>query len=147
MKCNGTDVTDGKMIFSILNEHFCTVGTKMASMQSKTGNPMSSLKKKSTAELTLNPITEIEISKIVEKLPNKTSTGHDGVSNVLVKKLFYTIRYPLCIISNKSFIEGIYPDQFKLAKVIPLHKGGEKDYVDNYRPIFLLPVMPKILKN
>ena len=72
----------------------------------------------------LNPITEIEISKIVEKLPNKTSMGHDVIGNILVKMLFYTIRYPLCIIFNESFIEGIYPDQFKLAKVISLHKGG-----------------------
>ena len=54
-----------------------------------------------------------------------TAMGHDGISNVLVKN-FYTIRYPLCIISNKSFIEGIYPDLFKLAKVIPLHSAGKK---------------------
>ena len=72
--------------------------------------------------------------------------GHDGISSVLVKKLFYTIRYPLCIIFNNSFIEVIYPDQFKLAKVIPLHKGGEKDDVDHYRPISLLPAMSKILE-
>ena len=132
-----------KKICNILNEHFCTVGTKTASMQSQIGNPMSYLKKKSTAELMLNPITE---KKLFEKFPNKTSMGHDRVSNVLVKKLFDTIRYPLCIIFNKSFIEGIYPDKFKLAKVIPLHKGGEKDDVDNYRSISLLPVMPKILE-
>ena len=105
-------------------------------MQSKIGNPMSYLRKKDRTELTLIPITEIEISKIVEKLPNKTSMGHDGISNVLVKGfLFYTIIYPLYIIFNKSFIEGIYPDQFKVAKVLPLHKGGVRDDVDNYRPI------------
>ena len=94
----------------------------------------------------LHPITEIEISKIVEKLPNNTNMGHDGIGNILVKKLSYTIRYPLCIIFNKSFIESIYPDQFKLAKVIPLLKIGEKDDVDNYRPVSLLPVMSKILE-
>ena len=126
MKCNGTNVTDGKTMCNILNDHFYSVGTKIASMESKIGNPMSYLKRKSTAEFTLNPVTEIEISKFVEKLPNKTSMGHDGISNVLVNKLFCTIRYPLCIIFNKSFIEGIYPDQFKLAKVIPLNKGREK---------------------
>ena len=56
---------------------------------------MSYLKKKSTEELTLIPNTEIEICKIVEKLPNKTTMGHYGISNGLVKKLFLTIRYPL----------------------------------------------------
>ena len=58
----------------------------------------------------LNQITQKEIRKIVKKFPNKTTMGHDVISNVLVKKLFYTIGYPLCIIFNKSFIEGIYPD-------------------------------------
>ena len=48
----------------------------------------------------LNPITEIEISEIVEMLCNKTSLGHDGISNILVKKHFYTIRYPLYLINH-----------------------------------------------
>ena len=52
----------------------------------------------------------------------------------------------MCIIFNKSFIEDIYPDQFNIAKGKPMHKGGEKDDVDNYRPILLLPVMSKILE-
>ena len=46
LKCNGTNVTDGKAICNILNEHICTVGTKITSMQSKIGNPMSYFKKK-----------------------------------------------------------------------------------------------------
>ena len=50
------------------------------------------------------------------------------------------------IIFNKSFIEGIYPDTFKLAKGIPLHKDGENDDDDNYRPISLLTVISKILE-
>ena len=46
LKCNGTNVTDGKTICNILNDHFCTVGTKIASVQSKIGNLMLYLKKK-----------------------------------------------------------------------------------------------------
>ena len=34
----------------------------------------------------------------------------------------------------------------KLAKVIPLFKGGERDLPDNYRPISLLPVISKVLE-
>ena len=70
MKCYGTNVTDEKMICNILNEHFCTVGTKITSMQSMIGNPMSYLKKISTAVLKLDPI-----SKIIEKLPKKLAWG------------------------------------------------------------------------
>ena len=33
----------------------------------------------------------------------------------------------------------------KKAKVTPLHKGGPKDDLNNYRPISILPVMSKFL--
>ena len=46
LKCNGTNVTDGKTMYNILNDHLCIVGTKIASVQSKIGNPISYLKKK-----------------------------------------------------------------------------------------------------
>ena len=46
LKCNGINVTDGKTICDTLNDQLCTVGTEIASMQSKIGNPVSYLKKK-----------------------------------------------------------------------------------------------------
>ena len=37
-------------------------------------------------------------------------------------------------------------DRLKIAKVIPLHKSGNKALPDNYRPISVLPVLSKILE-
>ena len=37
-----------------------------------------------------------------------------------------------------SFAEDIFPEQFKLAKVVPIYKGGDSRIADNYRPISLL---------
>ena len=34
----------------------------------------------------------------------------------------------------------------KIAKVVPLHKGGLKNIPDNYHPISLLPVLSKVLE-
>ena len=51
MKCNGTNMTNGKTISNILNDHFCTVGTIVASNQSKIGNPMSYLEEKGQQRL------------------------------------------------------------------------------------------------
>jgi hypothetical protein len=45
-----------------------------------------------------------------------------------------------------SFSTGIVPRQFKTAKVIPIYKAGDKNCVDNYRPISLLCSFSKILE-
>ncbi|MFN9899954.1 MAG: hypothetical protein ACK55Z_14425, partial [bacterium] len=41
---------------------------------------------------------------------------------------------------------GTVPQQFKIAKVIPLFKAGDKSLPDNYRPISLLSCFSKILE-
>ena len=41
---------------------------------------------------------------------------------------------------------GIFPDDLKVAKVIPLFKKGKKEILDNYRPISLLRSLSKIFE-
>ena len=36
-------------------------------------------------------------------------------------------------------MEGVFPDCYKIAQVIPLFKGGDKEDRNCYRPISLLP--------
>ena len=40
----------------------------------------------------------------------------------------------------------MFPDAWKIAKVIALHKGGPSDNVNNYRPISLLSIFDKIIE-
>ena len=44
----------------------------------------------------------------------------------------------LKLILNKC-CQGVFPDCFKIAKFIPLHKKGNTNILDNFRPISLLP--------
>ena len=41
---------------------------------------------------------------------------------------------------------GHYPDGLKIAQVTPLHKGGSKSEMKNYRPISILSVFNKIFE-
>ena len=41
---------------------------------------------------------------------------------------------------------GIYPDVFKISKVIPLHKGGEINILGNMKPISIIPSFYKIFE-
>ena len=45
---------------------------------------------------------------------------------------------------SASLEQGIFPEKLKCAKVIPLHKGGSKSEISNYRPISLLSCFSKI---
>ena len=47
-------------------------------------------------------------------------------------------------IINTSICEGVFPSQLKSAKVVPVHKGGSKVDIENYRPISLLSAFSKI---
>ena len=53
---------------------------------------------------------------------------------------------PLFHILNLSFNSGVVPLQFKIAKVIPIFKSGDKSSMDNYRPISLLSTFSKIME-
>ena len=52
----------------------------------------------------------------------------------------------LCKIFNKSLQLGSLPSDWKLANVVPVHKKGAKDHVENYRPISLLPIVSKVFE-
>ena len=77
-------------------------------------------------------------------LDNKSSSGCDGLSNTMVKSLKNEL-YMLII--NQMLHTGIYPNAFKIAKIIPIFKKGDPSLLTNYRPISLLPTLSKIFEH
>ena len=45
-----------------------------------------------------------------------------------------------------SFINGVFPDNLKLVKVIPVHKGGSTQDMNNFPPISLISIFDKIME-
>ena len=45
-----------------------------------------------------------------------------------------------------SLSTGNYPDKLKLVKVIPIHKGGSTQDLNNFRPKSLLSMFDKIIE-
>jgi len=77
--------------------------------------------------------------------PNK-STGLDGIGPKILKICGDSIVTPITFIINKCISEGVFPDSFKTASVIPLHKNGSKLDPNNNRPISILPTLSKIFE-
>ena len=73
-----------------------------------------------------------KVERLIKKLPNKESFGHDMISNNLLKSLCNSLSLPLSYIFNQSILEGTFPDQMKKAEVIPLYKGKDSDQLINY---------------
>lgn len=53
---------------------------------------------------------------------------------------------PLTFLINSSLKQGIFPDDLKLAKVLPIYKSGSTTTLSNYRPISVLNYFSKIFE-
>ncbi|WP_171480046.1 reverse transcriptase domain-containing protein, partial [Acinetobacter baumannii] len=56
------------------------------------------------------------------------------------------ITEPLVHIFNFSLDTGIVPDDWKTAKITPVHKEGDKNDPTNYRPISVINVCMKVFE-
>jgi hypothetical protein len=64
----------------------------------------------------------------------------------LLQKCIVNISQPLKHIISNSFSTGTLPEQLKIAKVVPVFKAGDKNSMDNYRPISLVSNFWKIIE-
>ena len=65
----------------------------------------------------------------------------------MLKQIKYEISSSITLIINQSLTTGIFPEMFKIAKVIPIYKKDDVKMFENYRPISILPAISKILEN
>ena len=86
-----------------------------------------------------------EIKNILCSL-NNSSPGWDDIHAKIVKASYLYYINPLCHIYNLSLKQGVFPSEFKIAKVISLYKNGNKLLVNNYRPVSVLTFFSKILE-
>ena len=139
----------GSKISNHFAQYFSTVGRTFAEKIAKPSKDISyylSCIRQNKVSMFLTPCSSIELGKLIDKLPNKTSSGYDNISNILLKRLKDELLIPLVRVFNQSLKHGTFPDAMKIAEVIPLHKGKERYIESNYRPISLLTTMSKILE-
>ena len=95
------------------------------------------------SSIELRPVTPSEINKVIKKFKNK-ATLDTKIEPMKLANLDTKFTDILAVIINSSFSEGIFPNALKSARVVPIHKGGSKTEVTNYRPISLLSSFSKI---
>jgi len=86
------------------------------------------------------------VVSLAKNLKEKLTARYDDIPESLVKQCMQLIKGPLTHIYNVSLRSGVFPDQWKLAKVKPLYKMGNGYDIQNYRPISIISVFAKLLE-
>ena len=71
----------------------------------------------------------------------------DNIQVRLFKTCAPAIADGLTYIINLSFRSGVFPAEWKQARVSPIFKKGAKTDPGNFRPVSVLPVVSKIIEH
>ena len=146
-KENGQFINDYLEIANGFNTFFSQIGPKLASDIPASDTCFKDfLHDRNDNEFKFSKISEIDILRICDSLKPKISTGADFISTKLLKQIAPIIITPLHYLINLSLETGFVPMEFKIAKVVPVFKDGDKHDYNNYRPISLLSSFSKLME-
>ena len=148
-KCENIVTTDPQIISNEFCKYFSSVGNTFASAippPIQKFNYYLPNQKSMTQSIYFSPTDPTEILRTINSLKAKQSTGPDNISSYLIKKIKSPLSSPISLLINKSLEDGVVPDVFKTAKVIPIYKSKNKELLANYRSISLLCSLSKILE-
>ena len=149
LKDGDTIVKGQNQIAEKLNEHFVSIGPKLASkLEAKPDDdPIKYLHPTdSNQKFSFKLMSEESMLRSLKMLKSGKAPGPDGVPTNLVKDAATFIAKPLAMIFNASLAKGIVPDVWKLAKITPIFKTGARNEKNNYRPISVLSVFAKLFE-
>ena len=147
LNIGGKIIVDDKDLATNFNDFFVNVGPSTENAIPKVPNILQTkfLKNRIQVNFVIANISNEEILDIINALENK-STGPSSIPLKLLLLIPDLVIIPLAYIINMSLLTGEYPDLLKVVKVIPIHKGGSTQEVNNYRPISLLSIFDKIIE-
>ena len=123
------------------NEFFASKCTPL-----NNGSTLTSVSNAPTVELSSFQFNDQDILKIIRALHVNKAHGCDDISIRMIKICDQSIVKPLSIIYQNCLNTGTFPDIWKKSNIVSVHKKGDRQIVNNYRPVSLLPVCRKILE-
>ena len=118
------------------NSHFAT----QCSLISNSGKLPSHIKYLTDNRLSLGNFSHDKIAKVIQNLDPNKAHGHVNISITMVKICGPSIYRPLEIIFNQCLETGVFPSEWKKGNIVPIHKKGDKQMLENYRAVLLLPI-------
>ena len=143
---DGRDIGTTQEMVEEFNNYFVTV---FSAQQKETHHADTETADSVQEAPTLHNIefSESEIRSKLMRIRDDKASGVDEIMPKLLKSISEEISRPLWIIFRKSIDEGVIPDDWKTANVIPLFKSGSRSRAENYRPISLTSQVCKVLES
>ena len=146
---NDVSINKTTDLANAFNEHFSTIGPKLANeIPSAANGDNSCLDYLNITDqrFCFTPTNSSHVFSLLNKLSKSKATGLDKISARLIRECADLICISICKIFNCSLTTGIFPDDWKCAKVTPLFKQGSSSDVNNYRPISVISVVAKVFE-
>ena len=110
------------------------------------GIPTPLLAKETTENLDIDLVEESEVLDQLKLLDRNKAKGPDELSPYILRECAMQLFKPITAIFNKTLSSGKLPKEWKRANVTPIHKKGEKNKPQNYRPISLTSCLCKVME-
>ena len=123
---------------------YVKIGQELASEIDSNVNPLSYVNPVANS-IVIPSVSQYEVRQVIVSLKS-SSPGWDDFPAFLGKQCIDCYISPLLFIINICLQEGVFPDKLKHARVLPIHKSGDKKNINNYRPISILPFFSKVFE-
>ena len=112
----------------IYNILFSRIGTRLAeNIDASDIDPLSFVTP-TPHNFEFQTISHDKVREEIKQMKTAKSSGYDKISVKLSQAAGGAIVVPLTYIFNQSLKTGIFPDDWKIAKVTPIHKSEKKPY-------------------
>ena len=143
---DNTVITDSYNISENFNDFFVNIGHGLAKRIPNTNILPSNFTGDNVSQtIFLQHVTKEEMSNLISSLKNG-APGYDGITAQVLQNSMTPILEPLCFLCNRSLTDGVFPNELKLANVLPLFKSGDDMLFNNYRPVSLLCTLSKVFE-
>ena len=112
------------------NNYFVSVGSTLASkINDNSYDPLDYIQS-NVQSMAIPNYNENDVTLAINS-QNNSSPGWDNIPTLIAKHVIHCYIKPLVFLINLSLIEGVFPDELKLAKVIPVYKAGSSMKLSN----------------
>ena len=127
-------------------ELFNSFFTKQCSINKKDSKLPPRLHFLTDKRLSTVKLVNTDILRIIQDLNRNKAHGPDKINIQMLKICGNSLYRPLELIFNDCLANGIYPFGWNKGNIVPVYKENDKQRLNNYRPISLLPICSKIFE-